>query len=101
MDNLKASHSLVNISLHDKAEMIRTTSMWLRNKREQNQTVLPDGQNKTTSNRYIMQIGGDVLRWDSGKVGKTVVGVMGGYNMQHGNTHNRFSGYSAKNSVKG
>ncbi|MBF1994065.1 autotransporter outer membrane beta-barrel domain-containing protein [Serratia symbiotica] len=100
-DNLKASRSLFNVSLHDRSAGIHTTSMWIRNEGGRNKTELSDGQNTTTAKRYVMQIGGDVLTWESGKGGKAVLGVMGGYAVQHGSTHNHLTDHGAKNSVSG
>lgn len=100
-DNLKASRSLFNVSLYDRYAGIHTTSMWIRNEGGRNKTKLSNGQNTTTAKRYVMQIGGDVWMWESGKDSKAVLGVMGGYAVQHGSTHNHFTHHGAKNSVNG
>lgn len=109
--NLWASRNLFNLSLRDRsgetqyADRVtgenRATSMWMRNEGGHNRASMADGQNKTTANRYVMQIGGDVMTWSPGELGKFSLGVMGGYATQHSNTHNSLTGNTSKGSVNG
>ena len=95
--NLWASRNLFNLSLRDHS----VKSMWMRHEGGRNRSSLADGQNKTTANRYVMQLGGDVVTWSSDVLGKSALGIMGGYASQQSNSHNSLTGYGSKGSVKG
>lgn len=109
--NLQAANSLFTLSMHDRAGETRykdpatgetrTTSMWMRNEGARGKSSMSDGQNKTSTNSYVLQLGGDVLQLSSGSMGKFNLGVMGGYANAKGQTHNSLEGYSARNSLSG
>lgn len=99
--NFKASKSLFNISLQGRSAGNDTTSMWIQNKGGQNKTELSGGQNTLVATRYITQIGRDILKWQPGKEGRVVLGVMGGRAFLQGSTHNNLTNYGAKNRVNG
>ncbi|NEY55586.1 autotransporter outer membrane beta-barrel domain-containing protein, partial [Escherichia coli] len=65
------------------------------------QFTMNDGQNKTTANRYILQVGGDIAQWSSDGLNRLHLGVMGGYANQHSSTKNNLTGYRSKGSVNG
>lgn len=109
--NLQGANSLFNTTLHDRAGEtqyqdpltgeIRTTSLWLRNEGGRNAFSLSDGQNKTAANRYVVQLGGNVLSGTVNGNDRYDIGVMGGYANQHSSTHNSLTGYDSKGSVDG
>jgi autotransporter family porin len=96
--NLQASRSLFNLSLHDRGGETRyadpvtgetgTTILWMRNEGGRNTARLAGGQNKTSANRYVLQLGGDVAARESDAAGRLSLGVMGGYANQHSTTRN-------------
>jgi autotransporter family porin len=75
--------------------------MWMRNMGGNSQFTMNDGQNKTTANRYILQVGGDIAQWSSDGLNRLHLGVMGGYANQHSSTKNNLTGYRSKGSVNG
>lgn len=103
--NLQATRDLFSLSLGDRetqyADSGSNGRMWIRNEGGHNRVSMSDGQNKTTANRYVLQLGGDVLVRESQDKGRTTVGVMAGYANQHSNTRNSLTGHSAKGSVEG
>ena len=111
ISNLQATRTLFNLSLHDREGETRytdpvtgesrTTSMWMRNEGGRNAARLADGQNRTTANRYVLQIGGDLLSRETEGAGKMTLGVMGGYADQSSSTHNSATGNTSKGNVHG
>ncbi|WP_145592068.1 autotransporter outer membrane beta-barrel domain-containing protein [Yersinia rochesterensis] len=109
--NLQAANTLFTLSLHDRAgetqyeDLVtgetRSTSMWMRNEGGRNKASMTDGQNKTSTNRYVLQLGGDVLQVSSESLGKFNLGVMGGYANAQGQTYNSQKGYSSRNTITG
>ena len=87
--NLQASRSLFNLSLHDRGGQTRyadpvtgetgTTTLWMRNEGGRNAARLADGQNKTSANRYVLLLGGDVAAWESDAAGHDAKGSVNGY----------------------
>ncbi|MDR5020423.1 autotransporter outer membrane beta-barrel domain-containing protein, partial [Yersinia rochesterensis] len=109
--NLQAANTLFTLRLHDRAgetqyeDLVtgetRSTSMWMRNEGGRNKASMTDGQNKTSTNRYVLQLGGDVLQVSSESLGKFNLGVMGGYANAQGQTYNSQKGYSSRNTITG
>ncbi|WP_328592421.1 autotransporter outer membrane beta-barrel domain-containing protein [Yersinia rochesterensis] len=109
--NLQAANTLFTLSLHDRAgetqyeDLVtgetRSISMWMRNEGGRNKASMTDGQNKTSTNRYVLQLGGDVLQVSSESLGKFNLGVMGGYANAQGQTYNSQKGYSSRNTITG
>ncbi|WP_052130819.1 autotransporter outer membrane beta-barrel domain-containing protein [Erwinia typographi] len=109
--NLQAARTLFNLSLHDRegetrytdpvSGETRTTTMWMRNEGGRNKSRLSDGQNSSTANRYVLQIGGDLLSRETQGDGKMTLGVMGGYAEQSSSTHNSATGNRSKGDVHG
>ncbi|HCT5880603.1 TPA: autotransporter outer membrane beta-barrel domain-containing protein, partial [Morganella morganii] len=79
----------------------RSTSMWLRNEGGHNKFKDSTGQLSTQSNRYVLQIGGDVMQWSANGIDKFRVGIMAGYGNNHSNTNSSVTDYSAKSSING
>lgn len=109
--NLEAANTLFATRLHDRLGEAqytdaltgekKVTSMWIRNEGGRNQYTMSDGQNKTTSNRYVLQLGGDIAQWSNDGLDRFHLGVMGGYANQHSNTTNNLTGYHSKGSIDG
>ncbi len=109
--NLAAANTMFSTTLHDRLGETqytdaltgekKVTSMWMRNLGSHNQFSMADGQNKTTANRYVLQIGGDLAQWSATGLDRFHVGVMGGYGNQHSNTHNNLTGYDSKGDIHG
>jgi outer membrane autotransporter protein len=108
--NAAAGNTLFTTSLHDRLGEThyvddlgqqQATSLWMRNVGGHNRSTDSSGQNKTQANRYVVQLGGDVVSWSNTGADRFHIGVMGGYANQHGNTHNTHTGYHADSSIDG
>ncbi|WP_202301787.1 autotransporter outer membrane beta-barrel domain-containing protein [Dryocola clanedunensis] len=108
--NIAAANTLFSTSLHDRMGEThyvdalgqdQVTSLWMRNAGGHNRATDSSGQNKTQSNRYVIQIGGDLASLSTDGANRFHLGVMGGYANQHGNTRNQHTGYSADSSIDG
>lgn len=73
----------------------------MRNEGGRNTARPADGQNKTSANRYVLQLGGDVAARESDAACRLSLGVMGGYAKQHSTIRNGLSSHDAKGSVDG
>ncbi|WP_196364354.1 autotransporter outer membrane beta-barrel domain-containing protein [Pluralibacter gergoviae] len=109
--NLAAANTLFAMTLHDRLGETqytdaltgekKITSMWMRSVGGHQQFSMSDGQNKTMSNRYILQIGGDVAQWSTDRVNRFHLGLMGGYGNEKNHSNNKISGYSSTGQVNG
>ncbi|WP_145560669.1 autotransporter outer membrane beta-barrel domain-containing protein, partial [Yersinia bercovieri] len=59
------------------------------------------GQLKTQSNRYVMQLGGDIAQWSRTGSDRTHLGVMAGYGNSQSNSRSSTTNYAANGSVNG
>ncbi|EJK3498871.1 autotransporter outer membrane beta-barrel domain-containing protein, partial [Salmonella enterica] len=100
-NNLELANTLFSISSQDRISEEQNTSMWMRIVGGHGKQKMADGQNETRTNRYIQQIGGDIYTLESNHLGDFSIGLMGGYAKAKGKTHNKLSGYSARNAVHG
>lgn len=80
---------------------VRTTSMWMRNLGSHGHAPMADGQNSTQTNRYVLQLGGDVIQGSTNGTDALHAGLMGGYGRADSNSHNGLTGRDAKGSVSG
>lgn len=108
--NLAAANTLFTTSLDDRLGETHyigadgkkhATSLWLRNAGGHTRFSDSSGQLKTTGNRYVMQLGGDIAQWSSNGADRFHLGVMGGYANAQSNTHSNVTGYTAKGQVHG
>lgn len=109
--NLAAANNMFSTTLHDRLGETRytdaltgekkVTSMWMRNLGSHHKFSMSDGQNKTSANRYVLQIGGDIAQWSASGQDRFHVGVMGGYGNQHSNSHNSLTGYDSRGDIHG
>ncbi|TKV21599.1 autotransporter outer membrane beta-barrel domain-containing protein [Citrobacter sp. wls613] len=87
VDNLYAAYSLFNITLQDRmggargvdSDRNEQSGLWLRQTGEHLRSRDSSGQNNTRSNRYVTQLGSDVVRWSSNGQDRWLFGVMAGY----------------------
>ncbi|MFV8800693.1 autotransporter outer membrane beta-barrel domain-containing protein [Yersinia sp. LJYL362] len=108
--NLAAANNMFVTRLHDRlgeTQYIdaltgeqKVTSMWLRNEGGHNRSRDTSGQLKTQSNRYVMQLGGDIAQWSNDGLDHLHLGVMAGYGNSKSDTHAK-SGYKSSGSVDG
>ena len=109
--NLIASNTLFINRLHDRVgetEYINTltgeknaTSMWLRQVGGHNAWRDSSGQLKTQSNRYVVQIGGDIARWSGDGLSRWHMGMMAGYGHNNSNTRAFSTDYRSDGTVNG
>lgn len=111
MDNHLAANSLFITRLHDRlgetqyTDILtgkqKVTSMWMRNIGGHTRSRDGSGQLKTQSNRYVLQIGGDVAQWSTDGLDRWHLGLMTGYANHQSKTRSKISGYSSEGSVEG
>ncbi|MBR7617489.1 autotransporter outer membrane beta-barrel domain-containing protein [Citrobacter braakii] len=109
--NLAAANNMFVTRLHDRlgeTQYIdaltgeqKVTSMWMRNVGGHNNWRDGSGQLKTQSNRYVLQLGGDIAQWSQNGLERWHLGVMAGYGNDHSNTQSSRTGYRSKGSVNG
>lgn len=79
----------------------KVTSMWLRQEGGHNRSKTQSGQAKTQTNRYVVQLGGDIAQWSQTGLDRFHLGVMAGYGYARGHTDAQYSAYKSKNRVDG
>ncbi|CFR04988.1 autotransporter protein [Yersinia frederiksenii] len=109
--NLAAANNMFATRLHDRlgetqyldalTGELKVTSMWLRSEGGHNRSRDSQNQLRTQSNRYVMQLGGDIAQWSNDGLDRFHLGVMAGYGNSKSTTESRLSGYSARASVDG
>ncbi len=109
--NIAAANTLFSARLHDRLGEThyvdaltgedKVTSMWMRNVGGHTRSKDSSGQLSTQSNRYVMQIGGDIAQWSSNKDDRFHLGVMAGYANQKSNTRSNVTHYRADGSISG
>lgn len=75
--------------------------MWMRNVGGHTRSNDASGQLKTQSNRYVLQMGGDIARWSNNDRDRLHLGIMAGYGNNKSNTRSSRSGYSSDGTVDG
>jgi autotransporter family porin len=109
--NLAAANTMFNTRLHDRLGETQytdvltgeknVTSLWLRQVGAHRSSRTNIGSLKTTSNQYVVMLGGDVAQWSSDGLDRGHLGIMGGYGNNQSNTRSGVTGYSAKGQVNG
>ncbi|OWF74444.1 type V secretion protein A [Yersinia frederiksenii] len=109
--NLAAANNMFVTRLHDRlgeTQYIdaltgeqKVTSMWLRSEGGHNRSRDAQDQLGTQSNRYVVQLGGDIAQWSHNDLDRLHLGVMAGYGNSKSKTESRISGYSARAAVDG
>lgn len=109
--NLAAANAMFTTRLHDRLGETqytdaltgekKVTSLWLRQVGTHNSFRSNSGSLKTTSNQYVVMLGGDVAQWSNDGLDRGHLGVMGGYGNNQSNTRSSVTGYSSKGQVNG
>ncbi|QBH98158.1 autotransporter outer membrane beta-barrel domain-containing protein [Limnobaculum zhutongyuii] len=109
--NMAAANTMFITRLHDRLGETqytdaltgekKVTSMWMRHVGGHNRFHDGSGQLKTTSNRYVMQIGGDLAQWSTDGLDRWHVGLMAGYARNSNHTTSNVMKYSSKGEVDG
>nr|WP_025377673.1 autotransporter outer membrane beta-barrel domain-containing protein [Yersinia hibernica] len=109
--NLAAANNMFVTRLHDRlgeTQYIdaltgeqKVTSLWLRNEGGHTRSRDSYDQLGTQSNRYVLQLGGDIAQWSHNNADRFHLGIMGGYGNSKSRTDSRLSGYRARSSVDG
>ncbi|MBJ9266562.1 MULTISPECIES: autotransporter outer membrane beta-barrel domain-containing protein [Citrobacter] len=79
----------------------KVTSMWMRNAGGHTRFKDGSGHIGTQSNRYILQIGGDVAQWSTDGLDRWHLGVMGGYANSQSRSKSNLTGYTSRGQVNG
>lgn len=111
ISNISAANTMFINRLHDRLGETqytdaltgekKVTSMWMRNVGGHTGWKDNSGQLKTQSNRYVLQMGGDLAQWSADGMDRWHVGSMAGYANQHSNTQSQRTGYKSEGSVSG
>ncbi|RKR65535.1 autotransporter family porin [Yokenella regensburgei] len=111
ISNIAAANTLFGHRLHDRPDTSLyadtqhngegNTSLWIRHVGGHERSSAGDGQLKTQSNRYVLQLGGDIARWSSNGLDRWHLGVMGGYANEHSNTRSSKAGYGSDGRISG
>lgn len=109
--NLAAANTLFVMRLNDRAgetryidpvtEQERSSRLWLRQIGGHNAWRDSNGQLRTTSHRYVSQLGADLLTGGFTDSDCWRLGVMAGYARDYNSTHSSVSDYRSKGSVRG
>ncbi|MFC0225179.1 autotransporter outer membrane beta-barrel domain-containing protein [Serratia aquatilis] len=109
--NLAAANSMFLTRLYDRSGEtqyidaitgeIKVTSMWLRNQGGHNRFRDESGQLATQSNRYVLQLGGEIGQWSSNSLDGFHLGAMAGYGNSKSRTRSDHSDYRSDGSVNG
>jgi autotransporter family porin len=104
--NIAASNTLFNLRLHDRGGETqyvdalsgekKVTSLWMRNLGGHQQVRDSSGQLKTETNRYVLQMGGDLLTTNN-----LHIGAMAGYGNARSNTDSNVTGYRSQGHTTG
>ena len=109
--NLAAANTMFNTRLHDRLGETHyvdaltgekaVTSLWLRNVGGHTRQRDGSGQLHMQSNRYVMQLGGDLAQWSTDDTNRYHLGLMAGYANQKSHAKNQRNGNRADGSISG
>lgn len=109
--NLAAANTMFTTRLHDRlgeTQYIdrltgeqKVTSMWMRNVGGHTRFNDSSGQLSTQSNRYVLQLGGDIAQWSTNGLDRWHLGLMAGYGNSQSNTRSDVSRYHSRGQVTG
>ncbi len=107
--NMALANSLFLMDLNERKQFSavsdntqpESASVWMKITGGRTSGNLSDGQNKTTTNQFINQLGGDIYKYHAEKLGDFTLGIMGGYANAKGKTINHTSKKGARNTLDG
>lgn len=99
--NISAARTLFNLRLADREGQAENSSMWLRQVGGHTRSRDSSGQLRTTTNRYVVQGGGELFGSQFAANDRLGVGVMLGYGRANSHTDSDVSQYSSKGKVDG
>lgn len=109
--NLAAANTMFTTRLHDRlgdtqyidmlTGEVKTTSLWMRNVGGHTRFKDSSGQLSTQSNRYVLQLGGDLAQWSTDGLDRWHLGLMAGYGNNQSNTRSDVSRYHSRGQVTG
>ncbi|WP_162473642.1 autotransporter outer membrane beta-barrel domain-containing protein [Serratia microhaemolytica] len=109
--NLAAANNLLTFRLQDRLGQMphllakksdsSIASMWLRTKTGQTRSHDDSGQVKMRTDRYLVQLGGNIFQWVPSNAGKLNLGVMAGYGSSKSSNTANLTGYKADGKVDG
>lgn len=79
----------------------KITSLWMRNIGGHTRFRDSSGQLKIQSNRYVLQIGGDLAQWSEDGLDRWHLGVMAGYANSQSRTNSSLTGYHSRGQITG
>ena len=79
----------------------KVTSLWMRNVGGHTRFKDGSGQLKTTANRYVLQLGGDVAQWSTDGLDRWHLGLMAGYGNSQSRSASSLTGYRSRGEVNG
>ncbi|MGL5970057.1 MAG: autotransporter outer membrane beta-barrel domain-containing protein [Kluyvera sp.] len=79
----------------------KVTSLWLRNVGGHTRFKDASGQLSTQSNRYVVQLGGDIAQWSSDGLDRWHIGAMAGYGNSRSRTESNLTHYRSRGQVTG
>lgn len=109
--NSYAANTMFMTRLHDRlgetqyTDMLtgeeKVTSLWMRNVGGHTRFRDGSGQLKTTANRYVLQLGGDVAQWSTDGLDRWHLGLMAGYGNSQSRSASSLTGYHSRGEVNG
>ena len=109
--NLQAANTMFNTRLQDRLGETHyvdaltgedaITSLWLRNVGGHTRQKDSSDQLNMQSNRYVMQLGGDIAQWSSDNTDRYHLGLMAGYANQKSRAENQRNGNRADSRISG
>lgn len=109
--NSYAANTLFMTRLHDRlgetqyTDLLtgeqKVTSLWMRNVGGHTRFRDGSGQLKTTANRYVLQLGGDIAQWSTDGLDRWHLGLMAGYGNSQSRSISSLTGYHSRGEVNG
>ncbi|MDM2737649.1 autotransporter outer membrane beta-barrel domain-containing protein [Citrobacter sp. Ct235] len=109
--NTLAANTLFTTRLHDRLGETqytdaltgeqKVTSLWMRHIGGHNRFKDGSGQISTQSNRYVMQLGGDIAQWSTDGLDRWHLGLMAGYANSKSRSHSSLTGYTSRGEISG
>ncbi|MBJ9257909.1 autotransporter outer membrane beta-barrel domain-containing protein [Citrobacter amalonaticus] len=109
--NTLAANTLFATRLHDRLGETqytdaltgeqKVTSLWMRHVGGHNRFKDSSGQISIQSNRYVMQLGGDIAQWSTDGLDRWHLGLMAGYANSKSRSHSSLTGYTSRGEISG